>query len=965
MLDNDLNAIPLKKSLLLFISSCLLTVPICATASTIHDIKPTGQQKIYGFIDAQSVINDLSGDFEAQVRFIQNQTAAPNNNQELNQQDIVSDREALLVITPAKDINPTNIDVSIFMNGELQSNQQMTSPEEIQPTDRTSMDERKNVVYSTRSFTLIIPWTLMHKGLSLSFNTNDGKTGELTDDQIDFSVPAHIEFPIIRIGMLTKPPKPSALELKTANFGSQLFQRFPIATATFSHYLPIQLDKIVMPNGAVKTEYSDYSNPSVYSGDLREDIAKSLIQLGIDNADFGITSSAPWQWQPAFYPSIVIGQARGRYRNKDGNIADYSHGLSGGNGMVLLLDTLGNETTHEIGHALGLSHYPGGYAMATHSQKSGWGYDAYRQYMADNLNWWHRVKGSYHYGNIQVTPFKDVYAYGTDPMGGGQFDSSISSYPLFTDYSSRLIQQGLEKSNYIDLNSASGYAHWSEKSEEMQPTPQKLTDANIEKTDVEVMTMVGYYDPKNELTSYIYPPLYGSSGNIYQYPSVKTGDCWAQVNYIDGSEESIPLAGKRFSGNLSNKFHFNLERDRIPENITINCPIISSEDVAKKQLLKEYRQDRFYSWGENNRHGTPGDIFAYNRNGRVEIYKLNAGIYWYFPSSGQSSGTWTFMGYLDELIKEKVAQITPQELGMKVIDSRDIEENNEHPANSVTIGQGRGYKEGIDSSSNFANNERLLKHKNFATFSEFSYWVLSDYHSLALSHDLNTGEKRRGAIYEVIDENTGKHHYFLMLDPSASALPNTFETNNDWKYLGDAETYINFSFNPVRLDRHQANDIDKIISDYFNQNSLLQWQQRNGTSWAHLAFAVFVDKTENSIHHYYIQRTPGKGDEYPALPESNKDWIYLGDSASLKKYIDSLNANRNIFEDEIVKWYKQDNIMEWSDNRTGKANDIYRYDFHDGKRHYFQLKTNHYGYFPLPNADMDVSNSEWKYLGCY
>ncbi len=62
--------------------------------------------------------------------------------------------------------------------------------------------------------------------------------------------------------------------------------------------------------------------------------------------------------------SVVIHHARGKYANGESN-----HGLSGGNGILTLIDSVGNEFSHEIGHHYGLGHYPGSVETSGNSYK--------------------------------------------------------------------------------------------------------------------------------------------------------------------------------------------------------------------------------------------------------------------------------------------------------------------------------------------------------------------------------------------------------------------------------------------------------------------------------------------------------------------------------------------------------------------------------------------------------------------
>lgn len=97
----------------------------------------------------------------------------------------------------------------------------------------------------------------------------------------------------------------------------------------------------------------------------------------------------------------------------------------------------------------------------------------------------------------------------------------------------------------------------------------KLKGINIVpyKQGVKVITLLGYYDPENILTSYIYPALNGSYGNIYHYSG--TSRCYLVIEYASGKKFSYALAPFRYSPDEMNKFHINVERDLKPTILSL------------------------------------------------------------------------------------------------------------------------------------------------------------------------------------------------------------------------------------------------------------------------------------------------------------------------------------------------------------------------------------------------------------
>ncbi|WP_394389749.1 M66 family metalloprotease [Shewanella woodyi] len=914
----------------------------------------------HGFIDDLDVVSHLSGDFQAQVRFIQNQTADAYGNDSKEQQRVVSQREALLVITPEHGHDPKMLELKISNNGELIDTIVMTPPQQILKSDRSVIDDREDVMYSKRSYTAVLPWHVMEKGLSLTIDTWEGTQGVLSEDQIEFGAPSHIEFPMIRIGMLTQPQSIKHLEQDTAHYTSQLFQRYPVASMTVRPYAPVYLDKVVMADGRVKENYSEY-DAGVYASDMNNEIAASLITLGISNANYGLASSAPTVWYANYFPQIGIMHSIGRYKNSKGQIQDIAHGLLAGTGYVQLLDSIYNEATHEIGHALGLPDYNGGSENLTHHQNSGWGYDAYSGVMTDNLNWHNLVDGDYGYGGIMVKPFNDKYAYGSDPMGGGNFDSSTSVYPHFTSYGSKAMQHFLEQRNYLDLDFPTGYAHWDNDSQTMQGVADS-TNPLPTKQAVDIITVVGYYDPMKENTSYIYPEMYSSHGNIFDYPAPTLGQCWATVTYANHATDVFGLIGHRQKLDWSNKLHINLARDRNPESVAVSCPEQDPRQIVHEQVLQESGQSRFFTWGDNNRQGTPGDVFEYHRGGDIEYYRLKTTSYWYFPESGQSNHQWQFMGYLTDFVNERFAHLSYDDFGIVEVDSRIFNTHPQEPAKAVTVGKDHGYRAAIDTRPELVDNQALSA-LDFTTVAEFDTWVADNYGSKVLNNGVTLASEKVGALYVNPNQVTGSRDYWLKKTIAMSAIPHSPQSNDDWKYLGSAAAFVNMSFNPITLDRSNSSVDDKILT-YFAQEKLLNWDERTSTHWGLLENAVFASEPKgDETKQYFIQKRPGQGGAFPTDKQSNIDWHYLGDETSIEADIAELNSNQSLFEQRLLAWYKQEQIGQWgSDGQYGIVGDVYEYDF-DGKIHYYRLKTGWYSYFPHPNQGAEASDKHWQYLG--
>lgn len=66
--------------------------------------------------------------------------------------------------------------------------------------------------------------------------------------------------------------------------------------------------------------------------------------------------------------------------------------------------------------------------------------------------------------------------------------------------------------------------------------------------------------------------------------------------------------------------------------------------VFDQLVVQWHGADRLHAWGENNRQGVPGQLFAYDNNGRRDYFRLKMSSYWYFPSNQTSNDAWEYLG---------------------------------------------------------------------------------------------------------------------------------------------------------------------------------------------------------------------------------------------------------------------------------------------------------------------------------
>lgn len=125
---------------------------------------------------------------------------------------------------------------------------------------------------------------------------------------------------------------------------------------------------------------------------------------------------------------------------------------------------------------------------------------------------------------------------------------------------------------------------------------------------VPVTTLVGYYDPQGELTSFIYPALHGAYGFTYadDRASLTEGDCHLEVETRTGTLR-FRLANHRLRANVMNKFHVNVPTDSQPKSVSV---IRKGEVLDKRPIAKLDKQLTFTVNG-----GTSGTTAAANAHG--------------------------------------------------------------------------------------------------------------------------------------------------------------------------------------------------------------------------------------------------------------------------------------------------------------------------------------------------------------
>ena len=548
------------------------------------------------FKQIRTVPNNLSsGDLAGRVQFAQTHTIDPNNNEERKEPSLIPYRAALLLFTPQMNLSSLEVKATYKVDELVKSEVYVMMPPINMPkSDYNNNGSKKDITYSKRSWSVQLPYYTVKPDMQLEFTaeTKSGieLNGTLLSDDIEFAAPIEGAFLFIRLGMLTDnlegiKGRYHDMITDTAHAMQEYFQTVPFAQLSAGIYEDRILKKVILDNGTIYENKSSFAGADYYSGDMRESVAKAQVSVGIDLANKGVIDSALNQiheiTHDMFY--FTVHHAIGRYTDDNGGAKDVIHGLSGGNGIGTLVDSSGNEFSHEVGHGYGMGHYPNSNESADgsiHGYSTSWGYDAYKNRMRANVAW-NSNPDSYTFYNHYITPFQDTYGWNKDSMAGGWADSAISRYTHNTARSTRQIQKNIEGRYFLsDSKNNNGeyyYLGWDKSAREYkQATEANFINKRINPTEkgVPVITILGGYDPQSPYNAVLYPYFRANWGNVFA--SIFKDSLPADsVNYLEityyGTKPAqyVVLNNSRYSGSIINKLHFNIAESDKPKTISL------------------------------------------------------------------------------------------------------------------------------------------------------------------------------------------------------------------------------------------------------------------------------------------------------------------------------------------------------------------------------------------------------------
>lgn len=538
--------------------------------------------------------------------------------------------------------------------------------------------ENQYLTYATNTWSGVLPPEWIASGLSLQIDQGN-VSGQLTD--IKVGAPSELLIHTIDVGMLV-PPRGQFDFAKDPTAHREYFQTVPTSRMIVSQYAPLFLREVMLPDGTFLSDH-DPSKGDWHNGTMRQRIGKELISLGIDNANYGINSTAGEgeESHPYVVAQLAAHNTHGKYAN--GLVV---HGGSGGGGIVTLDSSIGNELSHEVGHNYGLGHYVGGFQGSVHRSadqiNSTWGWDADRNRFLPNFSPLRSGKDTCLERQCQ-SPFEGR-TFGLDAMAGGAPLSSFNRFTLYTPNSATIIQQFFESKAVFDAHSPTGFSKWNADTGKMEayshkigigeqitaplselseakiasllavydlvkvamqdgnwtkdiqvpaastasrgrvvsidhdatydsnlaingrqvkvsrgfkksytsdgkrwnegPVANQLAERKPQAFGVPVTTLIGYYDPNGELSSYIYPALHGAYGFTYSDDRGRANenDCHLLVDTRDGPLR-FRLANHRLKGKVMNKFHVNIPETSRPHSVSLVCrgKVVDKKPIAE------------------------------------------------------------------------------------------------------------------------------------------------------------------------------------------------------------------------------------------------------------------------------------------------------------------------------------------------------------------------------------------------
>ncbi|PXW51497.1 StcE-like peptidase [Grimontella sp. AG753] len=327
--------------------------------------------------------------------------------------------------------------------------------------------ENNAISYSPNTWSVVIPGDLITPGITFSF-FQGSQFGKLTDLKV--SGPSELLINTIDIGMLIS-PRDKFYFSNDKEAQRDYFQTLPISRMIVNQYAPVYLPEVMLPDGTFLAD-KDPSTGGWHTGTMFHQISRDLISKGINNANYGLNSSAG-TGQPYHFRAVqvTIHNSRGNYIN-----GIQVHGGMASSGVISLDKSYGNELSHEMGHSLNLRDYNDSFRGCVHRSSeninSTWGWDSDKNVFIPNFKPTRNNANSCLHDQCQ-SPFYG-HQFGYDAMNGGEPLSSCNRYTLYTPNSAATMQSLIASKALFDARSPTGFSVWNAESLKMDPYENKF-----------------------------------------------------------------------------------------------------------------------------------------------------------------------------------------------------------------------------------------------------------------------------------------------------------------------------------------------------------------------------------------------------------------------------------------------------------------------------------------------------------
>jgi hypothetical protein len=406
------------------------------------------------------------------------------------------------------------------------------------------------ITYASNTWSGVLSAAWITPGFTLEIHQGN-LSGKLTGLKV--GAPTQLLIHTIDVGMLTT-PRGRFEFAREPEAHREYFQTVPASQFIVAQYAPLSLSEVMMPTGTLLKEL-DGSEGGWHTGNMRQSIGKELVSHGIDNANYGINSTAGMGEgsHPYVVAQLAAHNSRGKYSN--GVVV---HGGSGGGGIVTLDNTLGNEFSHEVGHNYGLGHYVDGFKGSVHRSadqiNSTWGWDADKNRFIPNFSPIRSGKATV-LGRDSQVPF-DGRSFGSDAMAGGAPFSGFNRFTLYTPNTAAIIQRFLESKAVFDPGSPTGFSKWNESTARMEPYSHRIhvrreTTAPVKDlSEAKLAALLGEHDlvkvsmGDGNWTKNIHLPS-ASPANRGRVFSVAHDASYSSVLSLDGQEVTVARGFKK------------------------------------------------------------------------------------------------------------------------------------------------------------------------------------------------------------------------------------------------------------------------------------------------------------------------------------------------------------------------------------------------------------------------------------